>query len=524
MKAYHSFVDYRDMRELIDTAAMKFPHTEFYPCADKKMPSVSGLMLKHCCAAFADIVSEKGIAGEHIGVLGPNSAAWITAFFSVLTAGTVVVPISKDAGAEELEYSVKKADVSILLYDVKFKARAEKLKDAVPSLELKELHEFIDELVPHTGERRYKPALDSTAALYFTSGTTSDARCVILTHRNMASLCNAVMSLLPLSPKDTGLSILPPSHTFELMTNIVGVLHCGGTMHINESITTVKRNMKKYEPTILVVVPLILQTLHKQILNEAKKKGRLDEFQKAVKLSGLLQRFGIDISHKLFKDVYSVFGGNLRYFFCGGAPLDEELIRFYKAIGITVLQGYGITECSPVVSANLPGANKIGSVGRAFPCCEVKIINGEICVRGDSVSPGYYNDEAATREAFRDGWFHTGDIGRIDSQGYIFFGGREKNLIVLPNGENVSPEQLEQLLYRVDGVEDALVSQDGGIICAEVYADRSIIPDEAALQKVVDGINSGLPLFKQIGRIKLREKPFEKTSTQKIKRYRRGKK
>ena len=326
------------------------------------------------------------------------------------------------------------------------------------------------------------------------------------------------MAALPLSPDDIGLSVLPPSHTFELMTNIVGALHCGGTLYINESIKTVKRNLKKYQPSILVVVPLVLQMLHKQIIAQAKKSGKLETLEKGLKLSAFLHRFGIDISRKLFAEVYDVLGGKLRYFLCGGAPLDKQLVEFFAALGITVLQGYGITECTPIVAANLPEANRIGSVGRQFPCCEVEIIDGEICVRGGSVSPGYYRDDIATQQAFYDGWFHTGDLGYMDSSGYIFFTGRRKNLIVLPNGENVSPEELEEKLYRIDGVEDALVSQDGGVICAEVYADAEIIPDTEELQKVIDRLNESLPMFKQIGRITLRKEPFEKTSTQKIKR------
>ena len=302
------------------------------------------------------------------------------------------------------------------------------------------------------------------------------------------------------------------------MTNIVGALHCGGTLYINESIKTVKRNLKKYQPSILVVVPLVLQMLHKQIIAQAKKSGKLEALEKGLKLSAFLHRFGIDISRKLFAEVYDVLGGKLRYFLCGGAPLDKQLVEFFAALGITVLQGYGITECSPAVTTNLPEANRIGSVGRQFKCCEVRIIDGEICVRGGSVSPGYYRDDIATQQAFYDGWFHTGDLGYMDRNGYIFFTGRRKNLIVLPNGENVSPEELEEKLYRIDGVEDALVSQDGGVICAEVYADAEIIPDTEELQKVIDRLNESLSMFKQIGRITLRKEPFEKTSTQKIKR------
>ena len=199
--------------------------------------------------------------------------------------------------------------------------------------------------------------------------------------------------------------------------------------------------------------------------------------------------------------------------------MDPELIRFFKALGIEVLQGYGITECSPVVSVNRPGENVIGSVGRSLPCCEVKIIDREICVRGDSVSPGYYKDPKATEESFRDGWFHTGDLGRLDRKGNLFFEGRIKNLIILANGENISPEELEEKLYQAEGILDAVVYEKDGKITAELFVDRMLIPDVPAAWRIVSPINRTLASFKQIGEIVLRETEFEKTATRKIKRY-----
>lgn len=521
MSAEHfSFVSYTDLRDLVDTAAERYPNTEFFISSDKLLPHISGRQLRHCCAAFAFFARREGNAGEHIAILGRNCAAWITAFFAVVTGGCVAAPLSVDAKTAELDYCVKKADCTTLIYDFACEKDALELKRLNPELRLVEMHELVQKLLGCEGEYRPRPEPGDIAALYFTSGTTANSRCVILTHGNLTAHLNAAMAALPLSPDDIGLSVLPPSHTFELMTNIVGALHCGGTLYINESIRTVKRNLKKYQPSILVVVPLVLQMLHKQIIAQAKKNGKLEQLEKGLKLSAFLQRFGIDISHKLFAEVYDVLGGKLRYFLCGGAPLDKRIVEFFAALGITVLQGYGITECSPIVAANLPEANRMGSVGKQFPCCEVKVIDGEICVRGGSVSPGYYRDDIATHQAFYDGWFHTGDLGYTDKNGYIFFTGRRKNLIVLPNGENVSPEELEEKLYRIDGVEDALVSQDGGVICAEVYADRELIPDAASLQRIVDELNKELPMFKQIGRVSLRDEPFKKTSTQKI--YRRG--
>ena len=316
-----------------------------------------------------------------------------------------------------LEDCVRLADCSVLLYDGRRFETASVLSRAIPGLQILELHRFVENLREETRESFPELAPDSVAAMYFTSGTMGAPRCVMLTHRNMGSQVSAVTDVIPLSESDVGLSLLPLSHTFEMMTYVAGALHCGGTLYLNESVRTVKKNLREKSPTILVTVPLILQTLHKEILNTAKRQGRQESLQKAIRFSGRLQRLGIDMSARLFGELKELLGGRLHTVICGGAALDTDLIHFFRALGIEILQGYGITECSPVVSVNRHGKNVIGSVGICLPCCEVKILDREICVRGDSVSPGYYKDAKATAESFRDGWFHTGDLGRLDRRG-----------------------------------------------------------------------------------------------------------
>ena len=370
-------------------------------------------------------------------------------------------------------------------------------------------------------ESGFLPGLepDAVAAMYFTSGTTGAPRCVMLTHRNMGSQISGVTESIPLSEGDVGLSLLPLSHTFEMMTYVIGALHCGGTLYLNESVRTVKKNLKEKQPTILVAVPLILQTLHKEIVNTARKQGRLEKLRRALRFNAVLQRFGLDMSAHLFGELLDLLGGRLKTVICGGAVLDTDLIRFFESLGIEVLQGYGITECSPVVSVNRPGQNVKGSVGQPLPCCEVQIFDREICVRGNSVSPGYYKDPLATAESFRNGWFHTGDLGRLDRKGNLYFDGRIKNLIILANGENVSPEELEEKLYQAEGILDAVVYEKNGKITAELFVDRTLIPDLTAAWSIVSPLNRSLASYKQIGEIVLREKEFEKTATRKIKRY-----
>ena len=506
------------MLRLVAHAAECFPRKEFFLCADEKMPSVTGAELYGLCRRAEAVLNGFG-EKQHIALLGPSSAAWLTAFFAILASGQTAVPLHDSMQLQELEECLRLAGCGLLICDGRRSDAASALGRALPGLKILDLHAFIGQL--REEERESLPELepDSVGAMYFTSGTTGKPRCVMLTHRNMGAEVSATTEILPLSETDVGLSLLPLSHTFEMMTYIAGALHCGGTLYLNESVRTVKKNLREKRPTVLVTVPLILQTLHKEIVNTARKQGRLEELQKAVRLSGTLQKIGIDISERLFRELRELLGGQLHTVICGGAALDTELIRFFRALGVEVLQGYGITECSPVVSVNRHGRNVIGSVGPCLPCCEVKLDGREICVRGDSVSPGYFNDPEATAESFRDGWFHTGDLGRLDGNGNLFFEGRIKNLIILANGENVSPEELEEKLYQTEGILDAAVYEKDGRITAELFVDRALIPDIPAAWRIVSPINRSLAPFKQIGEIVLRETEFEKTATRKIKRY-----
>ena len=511
---------YTDMRALAQHAGNRFPDTCFFLCSDKRMPHVTGSELFCYCSKSSGILDKYHT--RHIAILGPGSAAWITSFFSVISAGRVIIPLHDGMHVQELGESIQQADCGILLYDNTRAEAAEAVSNEVRGLQIIEIHAFLKAI--REAEETSLPELrpDAVAAMYFTSGTTGKPRCVMLTHRNMGSQISAVTEVLSLSEKDVGLSILPLSHTFEMMTCIATALHCGGTLYINESIRTVKRNLYEKHPTVLVAVPLVLQTLRKEILNTAKKQGELEKLMWAMSINEKLQSFGLDMSSRLFKEVRKPLGGALRTVICGGASLDTGIVHFFRILGIEVLLGYGITECSPVVSVNRPGKVVNGSVGPCLPCCEVSIIDREICVRGDSVSPGYYKDPDATAENFHGGWFHTGDLGRLDHKGNLFFEGRIKNLIILSNGENVSPEELEEKLYQAEGVLDAIVYEKDGKITAELFADRDIIPDISAARQIVSRINHSSAPFKQIADIVLRDTGFDKTVTNKIKRYSSG--
>ena len=257
-------------------------------------------------------------------------------FIAVLSAGRVIVPLHDGMQLQELEDCLRLADCGLLLYDERRGETAALLAQAIPGLALMELHEFVERLREEKRESLPKLEPNAVAAMYFTSGTTGRPRCVLLTHRNMGSQISAIAEVLPLSENDVGLSLLPLSHTFEMMTHVASALHCGGTLYLNESVRTVKINLREKQPTILVTVPLILQTLHKAILNTAKKQGRLEQLQKALRLSGSLRKIGLDMSRRFFGEVRELLGGRLHTIICGGAALDPELIRFFQALGIEV--------------------------------------------------------------------------------------------------------------------------------------------------------------------------------------------
>ena len=481
------------------------------------MPCVTGAELYRYCRSYAATADPAVMPGMHAAILGGNSAAWLTLFFCVCCSGSVAVPLHLATKDDELFFCIQKADCSILYYDRSCEKRAAAIREHFPSLQLREFHEVLSELrdTPVAELAPLEP--DAPCAFFFTSGTLSMPKCVMLTNRNFGTQVTAVMNAISLSSDDVSLSVLPPSHTFEISTNITGALHCGGTLYINSSIRNMKRDLREIRPTIIIAVPLMLQTLKKEILAQARKTGRLSRLERGLALNSFLQRFGIDLSKRLFPEVSAVFGGRLRYFIVGGASVPNELIRFFGSLGITVIQGYGITECSPVVSIDLP-QNEPGSVGRTIGSCETRIIDGEICVRGDSVSPGYYKDEEGTAEAFAGGWFHTGDLGHKDDKSFLWFDGRKNNLIVLPNGENVSSESIEDRLYALEGVLDAIVYDSGGMITAEIYADSEAIPGEREMWAKILEVNRGLADYQRIQKLVLRHTAFEKTATQKIKR------
>ena len=335
------------------------------------------------------------------------------------------------------------------------------------------------------------------------------------------------------------LHVLPPHHTFGSTVNYVGHLSQGCEVYISSGLKHVSDEIREQQPTHLILVPAFLEVMNRKIWTTARKTGKEGLLKTMMKVSDALRKIGIDLRKKLFSSVLSAFGGKLELVICGGAKLDEEIIRTFDSLGITILNGYGITECAPLISANRNKYQKPGSVGTPILACRVKIDNpdengeGEICVKGPNVMLGYYNNPEATAEVFdKDGFFHTGDYGRLDEEGWIYITGRKKNLIILSNGKNVYPEEIEADLQKVEGVSEVVVyagesrvQKDKITIVAEIFPDADLLADKGIenpqeyFENEVKALNARMPSYKSVKRVKLRDVEFQKNTSRKITRF-----
>ena len=383
----------------------------------------------------------------------------------------------------------------------------------------------------------YKIDVNKLASIVFTSGTTGKGKGVMLSQANIGLDMTLGMYNFDITRKT--LHVLPPHHTFGSTVNYVGHLSQGCEVYISSGLKHVSDEIREQQPTHLILVPAFLEVMNRKIWSTARKSGKEGLLKIMMKFSDCLRKVGIDIRKRLFSSVLSAFGGKLELVICGGAKLDEDIIKTFDSLGITILNGYGITECSPLISANRNRYRKKGSVGTPILACRVKIDNpdengeGEICVKGPNVMLGYYNNPEATAEVFdKDGFFHTGDYGRLDEEGWIYITGRKKNLIILSNGKNVYPEEIEADLQKVEGVNEVVVyagesnvQKDKITIVAEIFPDADLLADkgidnlQAYFEDQVRMLNAKMPSYKAVKRVKLRDVEFQKNTSRKITRF-----
>ena len=488
-----------------------------------------------------------------MAIIGETSPFWVAAYLAVIASGNVAVPMDKELDPEEMAKFFDAADVCAVVYSNTFAkiipeitSGSEKIKLLIPmhgsGYEADERIVSYDNIIA-SGKKSTKfftPDSDNErmAEILFTSGTTGSSKMVMLSQKNVFSVVSSACQTVDFNADDVLVSCLPLHHTYELACTLAAC-DFGAKICINDSLRHVLKNFKEYRPTGLVLVPMFISTMYKKILSEAKRSGKDKILPPAARIARYLKLCGIDMSDKLFSDVKEAFGGRLEKIISGGAELPTDMIAVFEAFGISIYEGYGITECSPLVAVTPYYKRKVGSVGPHVPCCTVRIagsevgesgyVTGEIQVQGENVMLGYM-DPAANEEAFTsDGWFRTGDIGYMDEDGYIYITGRMKSVIVLENGKNVFPEEIEEYLGKIDYIAESVVigRQDGDCVrlTALIFPNYAKYPEmsendlRTEIQKQITVLNKRLPSFKQIHKLEFRKVEFEKTSSKKIKRH-----
>ncbi len=507
-------------------------------------------------AAFSSML----LKGKRVAVVGESCPEWVITYIATVSIGSVAVPLDKELAVDELFNFLNISEANAIVFTKSF---CSKFKEKILAYDKDMIFIPIDcddeELLECSNVIPFKDVLskgktkvsegytpsdyivsDEMREMLFTSGTTGTSKCVMLSERNVISCVNSAMATVKFSKDDVLVSVLPLHHTYELAV-MIAALSLGAEICINDSLKYVLKNFKTFSPTGLILVPLFVNTMYKKIMDEAKKTGQLKKMKIGMALSSGLRKIKIDIRKKLFGQVLEAFGGRLNKIVCGGAALNPEFADAFEKIGINIYEGYGITECSPLISVNPFTAPKRGSVGPTVPCCEARIdgsvknsqgfIEGEILVKGENVMLGYYKNEEATKEVFTDdGYFRTGDVGYIDNDGYIYITGRKKSVIVLENGKNVFPEEIEEYLSNIDTIAESVVvgRKDGEnvVLTAIVYPSYDKFEKDADINAIADSIkasinlmNKKLPGFKQVRNIELRQTEFEKTTSRKIKRF-----
>ncbi len=527
--------DFTNFRQLVTENATRSPDkSAFQYLVQKQIETVTYRQFYEDVMNLGLFLRKQGFREARIALFGENSYEWILSYFAVVLSGNVVVPIDRMLPDEEVDGLLAFCDASVLIHSDMYADAGRRFLDGSRGRRAFDMKDF-PTLLKEGGAasqaekdsfRNGEVDEERVCSIIFTSGTTGRPKGVMLSQRNL--MTDALASARCVYLSGPSLLTLPLHHTFAFTAGVLGVSIYGLPICISKSLRTFKSDMLAFRPQNMFLVPLYVETLYKTIWNTARLQKKDGILKILIILSNLLRKCGLDLRKILFRSILKQFGGSLDLLVSGGAPLALKFAKGMEDIGIQVLNGYGITECAPVVAVNRNQCCRNDSVGLLLPCCEVKIQDGEIWVKGPNVLLGYDQDEAATREALEDGWFKTGDLGHLDANGFLYVTGRKKNLIILGNGENVSPEELEEKIQNIENVKEVLVYEKEGSIAAEIFVDDESSQEEdwekarEKTQLEIEGkiaeMNRGLPVYKRVQRVIFRRFEFEKTTTKKIKR------
>lgn len=518
------------LQDLVIQATEHFPSSVIQVFENKETVDYPYSQLRNDIFSLSSVLNRLIPQNAQIALIGRNSYQWISAFLAIAGSAATAVLIDRDMPKEAMEKNLAQTDVQCVICDSDLVPVLQELCPEIPVLPLQwQIGNWGCYAFEVSKEFERKAAPDDIAAIIFTSGSTGVNKGVLLSHKNLTSDMKASQLLTGVNETDSIFTVLPPQHAFQLVTGILVPLYCGMRIGIGRGLKYVQKDFMLFKPTFMVLVPMIVRALYHQTWRAIERKEMTEKIQRGVKLSNALLKIGIDQRKRLFYPVLKGFGGELRSIICGGAHLESPIVSGMNELGIRVMTGYGITECSPVVCCNMPKYHRLGSVGMPTPYGEVRIENEEILVRGDIVSQGYYKMPKLTAEAYADGWFHTGDLGYLDKDGFLFISGRKKNILVLSNGKNVSPEELENELQGIPGVKEACVCLEQvnelDFLTALVYPDEerleklgleALIDD---LQKNIQEMNKTLPVYKRVKTVQLLSKELCHTASGKLLRH-----
>ncbi|MBO5968813.1 MAG: AMP-binding protein [Clostridia bacterium] len=549
---------FRDFRVMVEQSAENFPDRPAISYKknprDKETQSVTYLQAKNDIRDLGTEQIALGLRDKKVAIVGGASCGWVYTYFSLMAVGSVTVPLDKEMPAPDLAATIERASCYAIFYGAEIAGKLDYLKENTKAElyvcmngdPLKEGDLALASLIEAGGKKfadgdnsyyDYEIDPDRLATIVFTSGTTGKGKGVMLSQTNIVTDMTQGMYLFDITPKT--LNVLPPHHTFGSTVNYVGHYAQGSEIYITSGIKYLLNELKEQQPTHLVLVPLFVETLYRRIWATAEKNGIDKKLKTGMKLSAALRKIGIDKRRSIFAQVHETFGGKLQMIICGGAALNQDIIDFFDAIGITVLNGYGITECAPLVSCNRNEWQKNGSVGLPIIGEEVRIFEpdangeGEICVKGPNVMMGYYEEPEATAAVIdEDGFFHTGDYGTLDEDGWLFITGRKKNLIIFSNGKNVYPEEIETEISRIRGVLEVVVyageskqNPEREVIVAEIFPDYEQLKNDGVtdikeyFDEHVKIANTHMAPYKKVGLVKIRKEEFLKNTSRKITRF-----
>lgn len=544
-------------RELIEKCEKEYgnKYAFTYKDSSKNIINISYIDYKNDVEGFGTSLLNMDLEDSRIGLISPDRYEWCVSYIAITNTNNVVVPLDFALPEIEIENLIKRSKIECIIFDKKYieiikriiKSSNTKLKYAIcldydkktdEVFSYKELLEKGKELI-EKGDNRYKQIkIDNNkmSILLFTSGTTSSSKAVMLSQYNICSNITAMTTLIKARKNDNILVFLPLHHTLACTASFLFCFYTGFKICFADSIKNVAKNMKEYEIRGLVCVPAVLELMYKKVIKEVKKQNKYFVFKIMSVISNALYKIGIDIRRKIFKSILEGFGGYLRIIIYGSASAKKEIIKFFTTIGIDMMQGYGLTETSPVIACESDAFhNKMKSTGYPLFNEKVKIVNqdkneiGEIAVKGPNVMLGYYEDEKETKRVINDGWFYTGDLGYFDKKGQLYITGRKKDIIVLKNGKKVNPEELESIINQSEYIEESLIYKENNsdkINIKVVYSEGNELLEGKSKQEIheiikdeIKAINKTIPQYKHIYEVNITNQKLNKTTTNKIKRY-----